>query len=131
MPLIGATNPYARRLRRDATECEARIWLAVRNRRLAGHKFRRQATIGPYVADFLCVEQRLVVEIDGGQHGDERDAARTAWLEARGFRVLRFWNTDVIDNINGVLATIVATLHTPSPNPFPQAGEGYSASVAP
>ena len=126
MPPIGATNPHARRLRRDATECETRVWLAVRGRRLAGVKFRRQATIGPFVADFLCIEHRLIVEIDGGQHDAEVDAARTAYLEARGYRILRFWNNDVIDNLDGVLSAIAVALHTPSPNPLPHAGEGYS-----
>lgn len=128
MPAIGATNPHARRLRRDATECETRVWLAIRDRRLGGFKFRRQATIGPFIVDFLCVERRLIVEIDGGQHDAARDAPRTTYLEARGYRVMRFWNNDVVENFDGVAKAILAALHTPSPNPLPHAGEGYSES---
>ncbi len=123
---IGRTNPHARRLRRDATDVEQRFWLAVRDRRLAGFKFRRQATIGPFIVDFLCVERRLVVELDGGQHDGATDAARTAWLEGRGYHVIRFWNQEVIENFDGVLQAVSAALirRPPSPNPLPQAGEG-------
>lgn len=123
---IRRTNPHARRLRREATDVEQRFWLAVRDRRLAGFKFRRQATIGPFIVDFLCIERLLIVELDGGQHGDEADAARTRFLEARGYRVIRFWNNDVADNWQGVLETVSAALITapPSPNPLPPVGEG-------
>lgn len=123
---IRRTNPHARRLRREATDVEQRFWLAVRDRRLAGFKFRRQATIGPFIVDFLCIERLLIVELDGGQHGDEADAARTRFLEARGYRVIRFWNNDVADNWQGVLETVSAALIAapPSPNPLPPVGEG-------
>ena len=104
------TSPHAARLRRDQTDVEQRIWLVVRDRRLDGFKFRRQATIDRYVVDFLCVEARLVVELDGGQHSEERDAERTAVIEALGYRVIRFWNGDVIGNLEGVLANIHAVL---------------------
>ena len=95
-------------------------------RQLGGFKFRRQATVGPYVADFLCIDARLIVELDGGQHSEERDRARTAWLECAGYRVIRFWNTDVIENEDGVLEAILNALEEPpSPNPLPPAGEGF------
>ncbi|MBX9881814.1 MAG: DUF559 domain-containing protein [Sphingomonas sp.] len=120
---IGRTNPNARRLRRDATDVEQRFWLAVRDRRLGGFKFRRQVTIGPFVADFACIERRLVVELDGGQHDQEADAARTAYLEGLGWRVMRFWNNDVVENWEGVLQVVLAELNK-SPHPLPHAGEG-------
>lgn len=129
MPRIGSTNPHARALRRNATECETRIWLAVRDRRLGGFKFRRQATIGPYVVDFLCTQQRLVLEIDGGQHGGADDQRRDAALASAGYHVLRFWNSDVISNLDGVLQTILSALQSPSPNPLPRAGEGYQDRI--
>ncbi|MCW5751814.1 MAG: endonuclease domain-containing protein [Alphaproteobacteria bacterium] len=102
----------ARALRASSTEAERRLWFALRDRRLGGHKFRRQVVIGRFIADFLCPAHRLVVELDGGQHGEgaARDAARTAWLEARGYRVLRFWNNDVLENMEGVLVRILAAL---------------------
>lgn len=117
---IGRTNPHARRLRRDATDVEQRFWLAVRDRRLAGFKFRRQVTIGPYVADFACIERRLIVELDGGQHDAGADAARTSYLEGLGWRVVRFWNNEVVENFEGVLEVVRAELmNKPSPNPLP------------
>ncbi len=100
----------ARRLRRDATNAEALLWSRLRNRQLNGAKFRRQVPIGAYIADFLCAGARLIVELDGGQHSVETDAARTAFLEKAGFRVIRFWNHDVLGNIDGVLETIAARL---------------------
>jgi very-short-patch-repair endonuclease len=82
----------------------------LRNRQVAGAKFRRQSTIGSFVVDFLCAEARLIVELDGGQHSPESDAARTAFLESQGYRILRFWNHEVIGNIEGVLETIARAL---------------------
>ena len=120
---IGRTNPHARRLRRDATDVEQRFWLAVRDRRLGGFKFRRQVTIGPFVADFACIERRLIVELDGGQHDQEADAARTTYLEGLGWRVVRFWNNDVVENWEGVLQVVLVELNK-SPHPLPHAGEG-------
>ena len=92
----------------------------MRDRRLGGFKFRRQASIGSYIVDFLCVEARLVVEIDGGQHTPELDAKRTAWIEAQGFQIVRFWNNDVLSNLDGVLVILLeclraAPLTQPSP----------------
>ena len=105
--VIGRTNRHARSLRRKATDAEAKLWQQVRNRRLGGFKFRRQASIGDYIADFVCAEKRLIVELDGGQHSPEVDALRTARLEALGYRVIRFWNNDVLGNSVGVLETIL------------------------
>jgi very-short-patch-repair endonuclease len=101
-------TPVARRLRRDRTEAETRLWRYLHNRQLEGAKFRFQAPVGPYVADFLCAEAKLIVELDGGQHGEqiEQDAARTKALEAAGYTVLRFWNNDVLANTEGVLEMI-------------------------
>jgi very-short-patch-repair endonuclease len=113
----------ARRLRRDQTDAERTLWFRLRDRRLAGMKFRRQMPIDRYVADFCCESARLIVELDGGQHvaNSAADAERTASLEARGYLVLRFWNNDVLGNIEGVLQTIVKTARPepPHPNPLP------------
>jgi len=101
----------ARRLRRDATDVEALLWRRIRNRQLDEMKFRRQEPILGFTVDFVCHERRLVLELDGGQHDAqaERDARRTKALEQAGFRVLRFWNNEVIDNLDGVLDTIRAS----------------------
>jgi len=105
----GATNRHASTLRRNQTDAEERLWAHLRNRRLGGFKFRRQATVGFHVADFLCPEKRLIVELDGGQHSEEADARRTARLEALGYRIIRFWNNEVLGNTDGVLQVILAT----------------------
>jgi very-short-patch-repair endonuclease len=106
------TKSRARRLRRDQTDVEQRLWHALRDRRLDGAKFRRQAPIGPYIVDFVCPARRLIVELDGGQHASEssRDAQRTHFLESHGYRVVRFWNNEAIENFDGVLATIHSAL---------------------
>jgi very-short-patch-repair endonuclease len=101
-----------RSLRRNATDAEALLWSRLRNRRLAGYKFRRQHPVGPYVADFACPESMLIVELDGGQHGPETDAARAAYLEGQGYTVLRFWNNDALGNTDGVLETILRHLES-------------------
>jgi len=106
----------ARDLRRDQTPVEARLWSRLRNRQLDGFKFRRQLPIEGYIADFVCIDAKLVVELDGGQHAEqaEYDARRTAALEAAGFDVLRFWNTDAFENIEGVLEMIRRRLRAES-----------------
>jgi very-short-patch-repair endonuclease len=92
-----------------------KLWFAVRDRRLAGFKFVRQKSIGPYVADFLCRERNLIIEVDGGQHAEsESDQIRDAYLASEGYRVLRFWNSDVLHNLNGVLETILTSLNSPT-----------------
>ncbi|TNI51266.1 endonuclease domain-containing protein [Aeromonas veronii] len=108
------SNRVAKRLRRDATQAEQKLWQQLRNRRLAGLKFRRQMPIGPYVVDFICLEQGLVIEVDGSQHGAQtnqmHDEARTAYLNQQGFRVIRVWNNDVLSRMEVVLAHIWLSL---------------------
>ena len=102
----------ARALRRNMTDAERRLWRRLRMRELAGCKFRRQRAMGAYVVDFVCLETRLVIEVDGGQHAEQADSdqRRTAWLAARGFRVLRFWNNDVFEHLDEVCETILRAL---------------------
>jgi len=122
----------ARRLRRDSTNAELRLCNRLRSRALDGCKFVRQEPVGPYVVDFLCRERRLVIEADGGQHADnDQDRLRDRWLTAHNYRVLRFWNNDIIGNIEGVLETIALALQVDSPphppafgvRPLPASGE--------
>ncbi|MCI0549302.1 MAG: DUF559 domain-containing protein [Candidatus Rokubacteria bacterium] len=115
-------HAYARRLRRDQTDAEWRLWARLRDRQVLGMKFRRQHPIGPYIVDLCCTESRLIVELDGGHHARARDvdARRSAFLLKSGYRVLRFWNTDVLRNIEGVLECIGRNArHHPHPRPLP------------
>ncbi|MDE2165644.1 MAG: endonuclease domain-containing protein [Alphaproteobacteria bacterium] len=120
-----STTVRARELRRHQTDVEQRLWRALRARGFAGAKFRRQLLIGHYIVDFACPLRRLVVELDGGQHAAQAssDAARSRTLAAHGYRVIRFWNNDVNDNLPGVLAAIESALADPSPFPLPAGGE--------
>jgi very-short-patch-repair endonuclease len=115
----GAKNQQtarARSLRERSTDTETKLWNRLRGRAIGGHKFVRQEPIGPYIVDFVCRERRLIVEVDGGQHAtDPRDAIRTKWLNDHNYRVLRFWNNDVLQNINGVLEVIANTLDAEAP----------------
>ena len=118
----------ARDLRKHMTDAERRLWSSLRHTQL-GARFRRQAPIGPYIADFACFDPRLVIEIDGGQHAEQRgyDSRRDDWLKSQGFTVLRFWNNDVMGNFEGVRERILSKLRmlsgsTPHPNPPPQGG---------
>ena len=115
----------ARQLRNEMTVAEVRLWTRLQRDQIDGHRFRRQVPIGPYVLDFLCVKSRLAIEVDGGQHAvaAEKDDRRTAWLEERGFRVLRFWNNDVLKETDGVVQRIREALTDPLPDP-PHNGEG-------
>ena len=117
----------ARQLRKNSTRAERKLWRYLRLRSLAGFKFVRQQPIGPYVVDFVCREQRLVIEVDGSQHADNRrDAVRDRWLAAHRYRVLRFWNNEVLGNIEGVWDTIFAAASAaapPHPDPLPARGE--------
>lgn len=92
------------------TEAEERLWFHLRNRKLGGYKFRRQVTITPFIVDFLCIERKLVIEADGSQHGEEVDAKRTAFLQRQGYLVIRFWNSEIFENLDGVLSGILAAL---------------------
>jgi very-short-patch-repair endonuclease len=101
----------ARTMRRIATDAERKLWFLLRDRRLDGIKFRRQVPFGPYILDFVCFERGLVVEVDGGQHGEsESDLKRDAYLRAEGFRTVRYWNKDVLKNPDGVLTDLLAQL---------------------
>ena len=113
------------RLRRNPTEVERLLWQRLRFWQVGGFKFRRQQPLGDYIADFVCFEERLIVEIDGGQHADQKDydKKRDAWLRDQGFIVLRFWNSDVFQNMDGVLQVIRENLtSTPFLIPSPQRG---------
>ncbi|GAC1334262.1 MAG: DUF559 domain-containing protein [Bradyrhizobium sp.] len=118
--------PRARALRRDSTEAEKRLWQHLRHPPFKEHHFRRQATIGRYFADFASHKLRIVIELDGGQHSDSAgDDLRTSDLAAEGYRVLRFWNNDVFENMSGVLSAIDTAVNAdrpPTPDPSPQGG---------
>jgi very-short-patch-repair endonuclease len=120
----------ARRLRRDSTQAEQKLWRYLRARSLAGFKFVRPKPIGSYIVDFVCREKRLVIEVDGGQHADNNnDAVRDRWLAEHRYRVLRFWNNEVLENIEGVWDTIFAAASAatpPHPDPLPARGERES-----
>jgi very-short-patch-repair endonuclease len=116
-----------RRLRKDSTPAEQKLWRYLRSRSLAGFKFVRQKPIGPYIVDFVCREKRLVIEVDGSQHAESNgDALRDRWLVEHHYRVLRFWNNEVLENIEGVWDTIFAAASAatpPHPDPLPARGE--------
>lgn len=119
----------AKVLRSHQTDAELRLWYHLRGHRFLGIKFKRQKPVGPYIVDFIAVDKGLVIEIDGGQHVDSqmRDAARTAFLEAQGYRVVRFWNDDVLARTDQVLEQIRVALDEQeplSPNPSPASGRG-------
>lgn len=108
---IRKPHKRARNLRKTMPEAERRLWNRLRNHQLGGFRFRRQHTIGAYIADFACIEAMLVIECDGDQHGADEalahDAKRTAFMEREGWAVLRFWNPEIYDNMDGVLETIL------------------------
>jgi very-short-patch-repair endonuclease len=111
-------TPRARSLRNNPTDAEKNLWTALSARKTAGIRFNRQVQIGPFFCDFVARAIKLVIEVDGGQHGDAADEARTRFLEARGYRVIRFWNHDVLGNLDGVVAEIERVLvDSPSPSP--------------
>jgi len=114
-------HEFARKLRRELTDVERKLWFALRSRQFAGFKFRRQQPIGPYIADFACFEARLVIELDGDQHGSDcgaaYDAKRTEFLKMDGFRVIRFPNHEINSGFDDVLDAIARHLRCPSPSP--------------
>jgi adenine-specific DNA-methyltransferase len=122
------------KLRASMTDAEKKLWRHLRAEQLDGHHFRKQVPIGPYITDFACLKAHLVIELDGGQHdeGAAKDARRTRWLNAEGYRVIRFWNNDVLQNTEGVLELIKQALAEaprpnqphPHPNPPPNRGRG-------
>jgi very-short-patch-repair endonuclease len=103
-------NERVRALRKDMSDAEWKLWQQIRRGQIEGYRFRRQHPIGPFIADFVCLEKRLIVEVDGGQHAEPdqiaHDARRTAWLDARGYHVIRCWTNEVSGNIDGVLDVI-------------------------
>ena len=107
----------ARSLRRKSTDAEVVLWQHLRNRRLLGCKFRRQVPIGKYIVDFLCEDPPIIIELDGGQHMEQEryDQTRTNWLQANGFLVLRFWNNDIAENLEGVLESLFSTIEKSRP----------------
>jgi len=123
-----STRDFARDLRNNATEAERRLWLRLSNRQVDGLRFRRQVPLGRYIADSFCISAQLVIELDGPSHDStvQSDARRDAWMQARGIRVLRFANADVLGNLEGVVIAISEFVRTtPPPAALPQ-GEGES-----
>jgi very-short-patch-repair endonuclease len=129
----------ARALRARMTDAERKLWFALRDRGFAAFKFRRQVPIGPYIADFACFELRVIIEVDGGQHAESaRDLERDTWFAENDFRVLRYWNNDVLQNLEGVLTALSTELDNAphpsarlrSPPPSPARGEGKKGEIA-
>ena len=117
----------ARSLRKNMTNVERLLWQRLRDRQLGGYKFRRQHPIGPFFVDFVCLEKELVIEVDGGQHAKnvEADVKRSDYLKERGYRVLRFWNNEVLEESESVLSVILSSLlkdDPPHPDPLPPKG---------
>jgi very-short-patch-repair endonuclease len=111
---------HARSLRGDMTEAEKKLWQAIRSNQIENCRFRRQHPIDPYIADFACIDKRVVIELDGGQHQDQEtyDERRTEHMQAQGWKVVRFWNNDVLNNLDGVLTRIVEILTAEPPSPL-------------
>ncbi|MFC3697322.1 MAG: endonuclease domain-containing protein [Pseudomonadota bacterium] len=108
----------ARALRNNATDAERVLWQAISARKVSGIRFNRQVPVGPFICDFVARSIGLVIEVDGGQHEDAVDAERTRYIEPQGFRVIRFWNNDVLGNLDGVIEDIMRVVaDMPSPNP--------------
>jgi very-short-patch-repair endonuclease len=112
------TTRRARSLRAEMTDVERLLWQALRYKQVNGNRFRRQHPIGRYIVDFACIEQKLVIELDGGQHQEQvaYDEQRTASLQAQGWQVLRFWNNDILNNLEGVLTRIAENLTAAPPS---------------
>lgn len=122
MGVIAPLYSRAKNLRKSSTDAERLLWNHLRMKQMKGLKFRRQQPIDNYIVDFVCLENRLIIEVDGGQHASERikDIERDSYLIKNGFRVLRFWNNEVFRNIEGVLEVIrIKCLESPSPTPPP------------
>jgi very-short-patch-repair endonuclease len=123
LPYSPKQKTFARRLRRKQTDAERKLWSRLRDRKLCDGKFRRQHPIGPFVTDFCCMEIGLVIELDGSQHMQQAqaDQHRSRYLEQRGYRVLRFWDNEVLANMDAVVDQIVRVMNSPHPNPLPVA----------
>jgi methylase of polypeptide subunit release factors len=109
----------ANELRKNSTDTEKKLWSHLRNKQLAGYKFRRQQSIGPFIVDFICNDNQLIIELDGGQHNEstnkEYDKWRTVYLESAGYHVMRFWNNEITENLEGAIEVILNFLHSPHP----------------
>jgi very-short-patch-repair endonuclease len=117
----------AQQLRNNATDAERKLWRHLSSRQVEGFKFSRQMPIGPFICDFLCRERQLIIELDGGQHAQsQRDTSRTAYLEREGYRVIRFWNNDVLGNVEGVIQVIGEALQASTPPTPSRVREGTS-----
>jgi very-short-patch-repair endonuclease len=136
-PTLWQLQERAKWMRANPTDAEKQLWTMLRDRRLGMFKFKRQQIIYPYIVDFICLSQRLIIEADGSQHADSRyDERRDAFLAAEDFRVLRFWNIDVLSNAAGVFDAISHALTTPHPPtasrrapPSPARGEGLNGAT--
>ncbi|WP_202334106.1 endonuclease domain-containing protein [Mesorhizobium sp. L-8-3] len=118
-PVSSRNRRFARTMRRAPTDAEEKLWAELRDRRLDRIKFRRQVPVGTYIADFVCLDAKLIIEIDGSQHGEpDYDRVRDAELKSRGFRVLRFWNDDVLRDLDAVCDTIIAYVRDRSLQPW-------------
>lgn len=126
-PYSNKQKTNARKLRRAQTDAERKLWTRLRDRQIGGAKFRRQHSVGPFITDFCCVERGLVIELDGGDHAVEiaADQKRSIFLKNAGYRVLRFWDNEVLTQLEVVLEEIVRLLQTPSPLPSPK-GRGHN-----
>ena len=122
----GTKKQFARQLRAEMTEAEQHLWKRIRGRQLADCRFRRQHCVGSFIADFACLEKGLIIEVDGSQHNSSNDSRRDAYLLSNGYRVLRFWNNEVLNRTGDVLAAILEEVEVTGPHPGlpPQAGEG-------
>ena len=128
----------ARQMRANPTDAERMLWYILRDKRLNGLRWRRQQVIdNRYIVDFICFEHRVIIEADGSQHAeDEADVARDAWLNVQGFKVLRFWNADILNNMQGVVEAVIAAIQydaaqtcgDPTPNPLPQGERALESS---
>lgn len=132
LPYPPRQRTSARKLRRQQTDVESKLWMRLRDRQLSGAKFRRQHPIGPYIVDFCCPDRELIVELDGGQHAEQAsaDQVRTDFLEAAGYRVVRFWNHQALDQMDAILEEIVRLLSDPHPS-LSLKGRGLKKRVRP
>jgi very-short-patch-repair endonuclease len=129
MPAPAKIRHFSRSLRKNPTDAEKKLWAHLRRKQIGGRRFRRQHPLGRYIVDFVCLEAKLIVEINGGQHAESvhDDAQRTQWLQRQRFRVARFWNIEVLGETESVLteiARLLASQALPPPNPSPASGGG-------
>jgi very-short-patch-repair endonuclease len=130
--LVGNIKAFVKSLRKRSTDAESLLWKHLRAKRLKGLKFRRQEPIGKYIADFVCYEKQIIIEVDGGQHSidKDRDNERDIWFKGEGFKVLRFWNNEVLNDTEAVLTAIMMScLESPSPSSPPIDGGDFHTKV--